>query len=88
MSHSPLKLSYHPQIGFRLTVKVVFNRQAIQKSIKEKSYKSIISEGIEQNWSGTYLMIEELKSACEEFFLKENITTGLSRNHFEKMPFV
>jgi len=87
MSHSALKLNYHPQTGFRLTVKVVFNQQAIQHSIKEKSYKSIISEGIEQNWSGTYLMEEELKSACEEFFLKENITTGLSHNHFEKLPF-
>ena len=64
MSHSALKLNYHPQTGFRLTVKVVFNQQAIQHSIKEKSYKSIISEGIEQNWSGTYLMEEELKSAC------------------------
>lgn len=92
MNRSPLHLAYDSNSGFHLTVHVSFNKYALNTFLHNQSYKHYVIKGIEQNWSGIYLMNSELRQACTDFFLLQKIehnsagqyqakSSDLKRNH-------
>ncbi|HHU53664.1 MAG TPA: hypothetical protein GXZ43_06290 [Clostridiaceae bacterium] len=85
MSCSPLQLSYDSHDGFHLSVKVAFNKDSLNLFTQNKTYKSYIIEGIEQNWSGIYQMDSELKQACSNFFSWQKTNNRLFKQDSGKL---